>query len=106
MLVEQISFFSSDTSKNSYPYLSEIYKTLTETPTYSKAHDVLFSVIRLILNGNFFSSHTKKFVLYRRTPFLSENKEKTVRFLPELVTSNVFSAFKKTMILFLISSQF
>lgn len=47
----------------------------------------------------------KKFALYRRTPFLSENIEKTVRFLLELVTSNVSSAFKNTMILLLISSQ-
>ena len=79
-------------------FLLEVYKTWTETLTYSEAQDVLFSVIRLIMNADFLSSPTKKFALYGRMLFLSEDIEKTVRFLPELVSRNASSAFSKTRI--------
>lgn len=36
--------------------------------------------------------------VWKDTFFLSENIEKTVRFLPELVTRNVSSAFSKSRI--------
>lgn len=70
-----------------------------EKPSYSEAEDILFYVIKYVLNALFFFLFTyKEFcIVWKNTfVFLKENFKKTDRFLPELVSRSISSAFNRT----------